>query len=75
MKCARCGIETLITTMSRFNLDVCCMRCIELEKQHPEYEKAAETEFQQVKAGNYNFSGVGLPVGYNDWVSARGEEK
>jgi hypothetical protein len=47
--------------MSRFNTDVLCMRCIEEEKMHPDYPKAAAAELETVRRGDYNFPGIGWP--------------
>ncbi len=60
-KCDRCGVELKARQMSRFNTDVLCMRCIEEEKMHPDYEKAAEAELAAVKRGETNFPGIGWP--------------
>ena len=63
MKCERCHDETGVTTMSRFNTQVCCMDCIEKEKKHPDYPKAEAAELAACRSGNYNFPGIGLPAG------------
>ena len=63
MKCERCHNETNVTTMSRFNTQVCCMDCIEKEKKHPDYLFAEAAELAAVRAGDYNFKGIGLPAG------------
>jgi hypothetical protein len=47
--------------MSRFNTDVICAVCVGKERQHPEYEKACEVEIDEIRKGNYNFEGIGLP--------------
>jgi hypothetical protein len=49
--------------MSRFNTQVCCMGCIEKEKKHPDYLFAEAAELAAVRAGDYNFKGIGLPAG------------
>jgi hypothetical protein len=60
--CQRCGGPTNgTTTMSMFNEDIICMTCKEKEKQHPEYKRATDAEISAVRAGNYNFKGIGLP--------------
>ena len=61
MICDRCGNDTLGHTMSYFNTDEICFGCADLERAHPEFEAARKAELEQVKAGNYNFEGVGLP--------------
>jgi hypothetical protein len=60
-KCDRCRKETRVTIMSKFNADVICMDCKERERQHPDYARADEAETAAVRAGNYNFKGIGCP--------------
>ena len=60
-KCDRCGGELRVRQMSRFNTDVLCPACIEEEKRHPDYEKAAAAELEAVRRGDYNFPGIGWP--------------
>lgn len=59
--CDRCGKETRSTTMSYFNEDIICPTCDKAEREHPAFEEARQAELEQVKAGNYNFRGVGKP--------------
>jgi len=49
-------------TMSRFNTDMICMKCEARERAHPKYAEAAEAELRQVRAGNYDYAGVGKPA-------------
>lgn len=67
-KCDRCGCKTTVTSMSRFNTEMCCMGCIHIEKQHPAYKGAADAEMAAINMGNYNFRGAGLPEGYSEWI-------
>ena len=60
-KCDRCGGELRVRQMSRFNTDVLCQRCIEEERNHPDYEKAAAAELAAVRAGERDFPGIGWP--------------
>ncbi len=60
-KCDRCGGELRVRQMSRFNTDVLCQKCIEEERQHPDYGKAAEAELAAVRRGETNFPGIGWP--------------
>ncbi len=60
-KCDRCGGELRVRQMSRFNTDVLCQKCIEEEKRHPDYEKAAAAELAAVRAGERDFPGIGWP--------------
>jgi ssDNA-binding Zn-finger/Zn-ribbon topoisomerase 1 len=60
-ECDRCGGELRVRHMSRFNTDVLCPACIEEEKKHPDYEKAAEAELAAVRRGDMNFPGIGWP--------------
>lgn len=59
--CRRCGKQTNVTTMSYFNTDIICMECDEKERKHSEFKAAQAREEREVKAGNYNFGGVGKP--------------
>lgn len=65
--CDRCGEETNVTTMSYFNEDILCIECDDLEQKHPDFEIARAVEMEQVRRGNYNYEGVGLPEGYEEW--------
>ncbi len=58
--CPRCGAPLSVYSMSRFNTDMCCMECLNDERQSPGYETARAEEDRQVRAGNMNFAGVGL---------------
>ena len=59
-RCDRCG-ELKVRTMSRFNTDCICMKCAEEERNHPDYQKAANAELAAVKRGERNFPGIGWP--------------
>ena len=61
LKCARCGGEAGPFTMSRFNTEMCCFDCIDIEKRHPKYEEAEAAEQAAVVRGDYNFPGIGKP--------------
>ena len=46
-ECDRCGGSLEAgRKMSRFDTSVLCMRCIEEEKKHPDYPKAAAAELE-----------------------------
>ena len=49
--------------MSRFNMDLLCLDCLEDEKNLPGYKTACKAEVEAIKKGNYNFEGIGLPRG------------
>lgn len=68
MKCERCGEEKSAFTMSFFNTDTICMGCQELETTHPAYEYARRKENEEVLRGNFNYPGIGLPEGYDEWA-------
>lgn len=61
--CQRCGEKTNTTTGSYFDENIICMRCNQIERAHPDFQRALETETAQVRAGNYNYPGIGLPDG------------
>lgn len=60
-KCHRCGDESRVWMMSRFNTQECCLRCIERERTHPRYPEAEKAELDAIRSGDYNFPGIGLP--------------
>ena len=60
-KCDRCGGDLKVRIMSRFNTDCLCMKCAEEERQHPDYQKAADVELDAVRRGDMNFPGIGWP--------------
>ena len=59
--CQRCRKPSQILTMSFFNIDMICIACKDIERTHPDYEKAKQIELEQCLKGNLNFEGVGLP--------------
>ena len=61
MICQRCFKETNCYTMSMFNTQEICMDCKTAETKLPEYQDARDAELRAVRAGDYNFCGVGLP--------------
>jgi len=60
-KCDRCNEKSIVFGMSFFNTDMICEDCIAEEKSHSMYKKAREEELKEVKKGNLNFKGIGLP--------------
>ena len=60
-ECQRCMAEADSHIMSMFDVALICMTCWELEQKHPKYEAARSAESEEVKRGNLNFKGVGLP--------------
>ena len=63
-KCDRCGGSLDEgRTQSMFNKDVICMACKDAERRRPDYEKAVAADVAAVKAGNWNFKGIGMEVG------------
>ena len=59
MKCQRCGNEVKEHTMSMFNVQTICIPCKNIEKKHPKYEEACKTDLEYIRAGDYNFPGIG----------------
>jgi len=58
--CPRCGAELRIHIMSVFNTDDLCPDCHDDEQGAPNYARAKAAEEAAVRAGNYNFPGIGL---------------
>lgn len=60
--CDRCGGSLKGGfSMSRFDTSALCHRCLEEERQHPDYQLAADAELAAVKRGERNFPGIGWP--------------
>lgn len=61
--CDRCGGSLSAgRIMSMYNNDCLCMACKEKETKRSDYETARNAEAEAVKAGNYNFPGIGYPA-------------
>ncbi len=58
--CDRCGTETRVFKMSRFNKDMLCTACVYDEKEAPGYKIAADEEHLHLLYCDYNYPGVGL---------------
>ena len=65
--CDRCGgsLEDG-RIMSMYNNDCICMKCKEAERQRPDYEAAVKADHDAIKAGNYNFAGIGFTETYKE---------
>ncbi len=60
-QCERCKGETTSFKGSYFNIEIICVPCKEKEEKHELYQLAVQEENRQVRMGNYNFEGIGLP--------------
>ena len=59
--CDRCGGSLdKGRTMSMYNEDCICLGCKEKERHRDDYEEARKADLDAVRAGNYNFKGIGL---------------
>lgn len=67
-KCDRCHKETNTFTGSYFNTEMICEECDRIERLHPMYEEAKRVELEEVRKGNYNYEGIGLPENYDEFV-------
>lgn len=59
MTCPRCRKETRMSIMSMFNTEEICMECKDIEERDPRYEEARAADEAAIRAGNYNFPGIG----------------
>ena len=59
--CHRCSKETDSFTMSWFSTESICMECSDEENDHADIKLAKAVEIAHVKAGNYNYPGIGWP--------------
>jgi hypothetical protein len=71
MNCQRCNSDNKITTGSMFNTQMICLKCKEQEIKHDMYEFARKVESDQVKGGNYNYEGIGLPNDLKDYYERK----
>jgi hypothetical protein len=46
---------------SYFNTDTICSECWDVERAHPLFPEAKRVENEAVRAGDFNFPGIGLP--------------
>ena len=60
--CQRCYTTTNMHIMSMFDVSLICMECADAERNHPQYSQASEAESTEVKSGNRNFKGIGVPT-------------
>jgi two-component SAPR family response regulator len=60
--CDRCKEEVSTLKGSYFNTEMICLECDSRERAHSMFEMAKKIENEQVKQGNYNFEGIGLPI-------------
>lgn len=56
-KCERCGgsLEGG-RTLSIFNSDIICMKCMDEERKRPNHKAALEAAISGIKKGNHNFN-------------------
>ncbi len=59
--CDRCTKVTASFTMSWFTTEYICMECNDEENDHADIKLAKAVESAHVKAGNYNYPGIGWP--------------
>jgi len=69
--CHRCGTHLFGWTMSKFNTEILCMDCKGDEVLAPGYAQASDREDLAVRAGHYNFGGVGLSDADRAFLAAR----
>jgi hypothetical protein len=60
--CPRCGGNTSGGSTSYFNTEHVCPDCIDRERAHPAFAQAQAAEEAAVRAGDFNFPGVGCPA-------------
>jgi hypothetical protein len=62
-QCERCGKDVAATIMSMFNTEMICIgtpdSCKEREEQDPRYKEAVAADEAAIRAGDYNFKGIG----------------
>ena len=73
--CARCSEPLSVCSMSRFNTDILCPSCLKDEQGAPGYQFAHDAESAAVRAGDYNFPGVGLSPDDSAFLLKRRQER
>lgn len=60
--CKRCGADLTVLghTTSWFDGATVCIQCSADESHCPNYQKARDAECDAVRAGDFNFKGIGL---------------
>ena len=58
--CGRCRAGYVVTGMSFFNEEWCCLPCLGDEKLLPGYAAARMAEKHEVEQGNQRYPGIGL---------------
>lgn len=61
MHCDRCGEEMFSCKVSYFNTETICRQCEDAEEAHPLFPEAKRMDNEAVRAGEFNFPGIGLP--------------
>ena len=62
MDCDRCRAPTTLSRCSWFNMETLCPSCQAEEEAHPRFAEAKEAEAAAVRAGDFNFPGIGWPL-------------
>lgn len=59
--CDRCNVSLKGKSriMSMYNDDCLCTNCKAKEKNRNDYKEAVKADINEIKKGNYNFSGIG----------------
>jgi len=69
--CVRCGRTARCFIGSVMNTDWICLPCRDDEGEAPGFAAAAQAEQDAVKAGNFNFPGVGFTSADRVFLSER----
>jgi hypothetical protein len=69
--CDRCNGPLALSMMSKFNTDILCTQCQDDEREAPGYASAEAAEVAAVRAGDYNFPGIGLSPQDQEFLAAR----
>ena len=58
-RCQECYKESSSHTMSMYSTLLICMECKNEEMERTDYQKAVKADVAAIKAGDFNFRGVG----------------
>lgn len=69
--CDRCGVTLRAWSTSYFDVDVCCMECLDDERLAPTYAEARAAEERQVLARNYRYEGADMTPADREFLAQR----
>jgi hypothetical protein len=71
IRCVRCNNMCQSgSVLSAFDLNFVCLECDDLERVHPDYDRAATAAFAALQRRDRSFRGIGRPLELRPLVEA-----